>query len=42
MAGHSELGGARAAAVNRGKWAIHRKQGGGGSYTQPCLKIGTW
>ena len=40
MAWHSKLGGARAAAVNRDEQAIHRKRGGGGSYTQLCLKIG--
>ena len=28
--------------VNRDGRAIHRKQGGGGSYSQLCLTIGTW
>ena len=32
MARHSELGGARAAAVNRGERAIHQWRGGGSSY----------
>ena len=31
----------RATAVNHSERAIHWKRGGGGSYIQPCLKIGT-
>ena len=40
--GHGMVLRARAAAVNRGKQAIHHKLGGGGSYTQSCLKIRSW